>query len=1441
MSAFEPVNQTGLDILTIDSSVDGFLTSAGVPVRVRLVARKKNWFGGPFISALPSSIPYDLESSFFSMEFFDGIQSVRVEGTVSVNCVTMAQSVLNAEYLWGGKGWDVSRAAFVDPENIKSSTYNGGSLKTKEGWPNPAPHRGVDCSGLVFWACNKAANAQKKALTNPVFYETAAEICNSNAVAIEEGELEPGDLMCFKFERDGKVPAHHVAMYVGGDQFIHATSNVVPRGGTPNSVVYASKNFLKSVTDGKGNVAFRNFARLAKPTKPGVQIRAHSPVSLVVIDPEGYTITAETEAVTETEILREITGHLYYSAADMDDSGRADDLVYAPRLKPGVYLIKVVPKEGVLPTETYGLDIEAGGTRIVLAEKVAIADIPVQGYAIASTGTEISLSGPVASPVISWPAPATIVRGTPLSSVQLNATANVPGTFTYSPPLGTVLPIGAGQTLSVTFTPADAANTTTAQIQVAIDVVAPGPAQPAMFHAIGDLPGGPVASDVRDATNVGGVLYAVGASASHDQTLCISFNNPAGCVMQHNPDTALLWTFDGVNRTLTPLPDVVTPTGTPVNPLFASAITRDAAYIASQARSNIADPAQMHAVRVTRTGLLNLDLSAAPFPPNNQPAAAQAISEDGSIVYGVDGVPFRARRFDVTASTSVRIPLLSGSDTASFIAARGVSFDGSVAVGTSFAFPFTGTNGRAFRYVHAVPVGTVAAIPLLPGGTWSKALAVSPDGRQVLVAGNSTFLPNGEIYLYDAVTGTATTLGSPNTPWAPVSIFAASSLLIVNFAGMTADGSVVAVTFADPTDNSPIRHGSAYIHNGRGWFHFTTIVGKSGIDIYGAGWESERFQINGISPDGTLVFGSGRRNGHVEGFVAEFSPGYLASFDVAPLPQTDTAIVGVWTENGNGGDAAVFLADGTYFHIDTRHGTQTPSEHISGFERGRYRWDAASGAFFFATLHDTNGSVGLSGGNGLIGLTATVSGDTLDIANGGIVLTRVTAAASSIVGGWVFGDPAVEDSGRIVAFFPDGTFMSAEDGSSAAHPSGRDGVEGGTYTWSPDTGAFTINVTIDTNGGWGFSNGPGSASRTAVLSPDQLRLGFSGDANQLLRIVDPRTVVPVITSTLSTVATAGYPFAYQIAATRAPSSYGAAGLPPGVGIDAATGLISGTPAQAGIFDVTISASNTLSTGSAPLRLAVISPLTTPVGNDVVVTPGATPGAEPVPVSIRFETVTQSGVTAIAEIDPATVPAAQQLPSGFSLGDPPLYYEIQTTALFSGPVTVCFNYAGSSVSGFPRLLHYEAALANWVDITTTVDTSAGVVCGLTSSFSPFAIAASALAGVGFHAPVSPIAGAPNAVKGGSTVPLKFNVYAQGPIEITSAEAIANLSFTVTQVACTGGAAAEVVPPTTTGSTSLRYDASAHQFVQNWQTPKTPGCYLVRVLGDGLLLSAKFTVK
>ena len=82
---------------------------------------------------------------------------------------------------------------------------------------------------------------------------------------------------------------------------------------------------------------------------------------------------------------------------------------------------------------------------------------------------------------------------------------------------------------------------------------------------------------------------------------------------------------------------------------------------------------------------------------------------------------------------------------------------------------------------------------------------------------------------------------------------------------------------------------------------------------------------------------------------------------------------------------------------------------------------------------------------------------------------------------------------------------------------------------------------------------------------------------------------PVITSALATSATTGKLFSYQITASNSPSSYGATGLPGGLGLNTVTGLISGTPSSTGSFSSGIAATNASGTGSATMTITVVAP------------------------------------------------------------------------------------------------------------------------------------------------------------------------------------------------------------------------------------------------------------
>ena len=93
-------------------------------------------------------------------------------------------------------------------------------------------------------------------------------------------------------------------------------------------------------------------------------------------------------------------------------------------------------------------------------------------YTTQAATTKISVGK--ATPTIAWPTPASISYGTALSATQLDATASVPGTYVYSPAAGAVL-AGGAQTLSVTFTPTNTTDYSTAKASVTLQVTSSKP------------------------------------------------------------------------------------------------------------------------------------------------------------------------------------------------------------------------------------------------------------------------------------------------------------------------------------------------------------------------------------------------------------------------------------------------------------------------------------------------------------------------------------------------------------------------------------------------------------------------------------------------------------------------------------------------------------------------------------------------------------------------------------------------------------------------------------------------------------------------------------------------------------------------------------------------------------------------------------------------------
>jgi len=119
------------------------------------------------------------------------------------------------------------------------------------------------------------------------------------------------------------------------------------------------------------------------------------------------------------------------------------------------------------------------------------------------------------TPIITWTNPAPIIYGTALTSNQLNATANVPGTFAYNPPNGTVLNVGAN-ILTVIFTPTDTVDYSSVTGNVSL-VVSPAPSAPSF-----------VFQPVSQVVNLGeGITFGALASGYPIPTYQWQFNGAA--------------------------------------------------------------------------------------------------------------------------------------------------------------------------------------------------------------------------------------------------------------------------------------------------------------------------------------------------------------------------------------------------------------------------------------------------------------------------------------------------------------------------------------------------------------------------------------------------------------------------------------------------------------------------------------------------------------------------------------------------------------------------------------------------------------------------------------------------------------------------------------------------------------------------------------------------
>jgi hypothetical protein len=113
----------------------------------------------------------------------------------------------------------------------------------------------------------------------------------------------------------------------------------------------------------------------------------------------------------------------------------------------------------------------AGAVLTAGQHTLSLVFTPTDSADYSSAVASVALTVNRATPVVTWPTPATVPTGIVLGATQLNATANVSGSFTYTPAAGTYFSSPGNFGLSVSFAPADSTDYAPASATVTLTVV----------------------------------------------------------------------------------------------------------------------------------------------------------------------------------------------------------------------------------------------------------------------------------------------------------------------------------------------------------------------------------------------------------------------------------------------------------------------------------------------------------------------------------------------------------------------------------------------------------------------------------------------------------------------------------------------------------------------------------------------------------------------------------------------------------------------------------------------------------------------------------------------------------------------------------------------------------------------------------------------------------
>lgn len=817
-------------------------------------------------------------------------------------------------------------------------------------------------------------------------------------------------------------------------------------------------------------------------------------------------------------------------------------------------------------------------------------------YAITFVGANLTITK--AMPLLTWNQPASVPAGTALSATQLNALA-VPagGTFVYTPTAGTTLGQIGTTNLSVQYTPTDAANYDVASAQQIITVTQPVPVVNSATTAIATV----------------GVAFNYTITASNSPTSFAATGLPAGLTV--NPATGLISgtpTAAGVsNVALT----ATNSGGTSAAVSVALTVNAPPAITTPPASQGVsAGSSVTFTVVATGTAPLSYQWKKGDVAISGATSATYVInpvasSDAGSFTVTVSNVAgsvtsdvatlttnlvaqtitfnppatktFGDASFAVTATSDSGLPVtvsvLSGPAT---ITGGTVTFSGAGTVVLRASQAGDATRAAA-ALDKSITVGKATpVVAITPGSYTYNATAQGPVAGDVNKGGST----GAVTFTYAGASGT-TYAASANAPTN------AGSYTVT--AAVAADANYVAASSAPTTFTIAQRA--------------ITVTAAPQTKVFGAADPTLTYSVTSGSLAGAdqLTGALTRTAGETvaggpysiaKGTVtagANYAITYVgANLAITPATPTVSVTAGNYTYtatpqgpsaadvNKGGSTGAVTLTyagtGGTSYATSTTAPTNVGFYTVTAAVAADANNAAASSSATAFTIAPRSIAVTAVAKSKVFGttdptLTYTVSGTLVGS-------DQITGALTRAAGETVAGGPYAITQGSVTAgpnytvnytgasftitkatplvlwpqpsSVPAGTILSATQLNATAVPSG------GSFVYTPASGSALANVGTTT---LAVQYTPADASNYAVAT-----------AQQTITVTTP---VPVINSATTATATVGTAFSYTIAASSTPTSFAATGLPAGLTLASATGVISGTPTAGGVFNVALTATN----------------------------------------------------------------------------------------------------------------------------------------------------------------------------------------------------------------------------------------------------------------------------